>query len=246
MKSNVYIITGSSNGFGLALAKELSKKNQTVIGLSRSIVGTRPYQFKSFVQYKIDFSKPIEKKLNHILTKHKKDFTEAKQVVLINNAAQIEPIDQIQKLNEKDILKHFQVNLSSVVLMTAVFLKHIQSYKKEKIVVQITSGAAISAVEGWALYCAGKAGVNMFNQVLAQQMKSDSSFKCIGYSPGGMDTAMQKKIRTSSQKQFPELKTFKDYKTTNKLRSPDYVARDLIRALSQFDTLVSGEIIRVS
>lgn len=244
MKNNLYIITGGSNGFGRSLVLNLLNENHTVISISRSSLEKAENLFQIKTDFSKTFAQKTEKSLNSILLKIKnKKFD---QVILINNAAVVHPVARIEKLKEKDIQKHMQINLNAPISMTQIFLNIFEKKKAQKIVVQITSGAAVSAVEGWAAYCAGKAGLNMFNQVLALQFAKDANFKAIGYSPGIMDTNMQKNIRAVSAKDFPNVNEFKSYKTENKLRSTDYVANDLIKVISDFSKIETGAIYRVS
>jgi len=250
MKSKLYIVTGGSNGFGRAIVLHLLEKNNFVISLSRSLLPKEDVEMygHTFFQAKIDFSKSFSISAKNAIKKSlsKMNLKNIEEVLLINNAAIVGPIDRVEKLNEKDISKHMQINLSAPIAMTQIFLELFSKFKSFKTVVQITSGAATSPVEGWALYCAGKAGLNMFNQVLATQNSADKNFKAIGYSPGIMDTNMQKNIRSAKKTQFPQIEDFKRYKIEKQLRTPEYVAADLLRILSDRSQLITGNIYRVS
>ena len=263
MKNNLYIITGGSNGFGKSLVLNLIAKNHTVISISRSSIELKSFlnnsavnnsavknsvvKNKKLIQIKIDFTKKFQNQLNKILARtilklNKADF---ENIILINNAAVIGPIDQIQELDEYDIIQHNQINLNTPIIMSQIFLKIFKKVKNSKLIIQITSGAALSPIIGWSMYCSSKAGLNMFNAVMAEQFKNDKSFKCIGYSPGIMDTNMQENIRSVNLKQFPDLSDFKKYKKEKKLRHPDVVALDLLNKISHFSKIKSGFIYRV-
>lgn len=250
MKNKLYIVTGGSNGLGRSIVLNLLEKNHFVISLSRSMLPPDDVEMygHTFFQTKVDFSKTFSTSVQKILQKIilKIQLKNVDEIILINNAAIVGPIDRIEKLTEKDIAQHMQINLTAPIVMTQIFLNLTSKFKGLKTVVQITSGAATSPVEGWSLYCAGKAGLNMFNQVLSLQKGQDAKFKSVGYSPGIMDTNMQKNIRSTSKSQFPQLEDFKRYKTEKQLRTPDYVAGDLLRILSDRSKLVSGNIYRVS
>lgn len=245
MRSNLYIVTGGSRGFGRSLVLQLLKQNHQVISLARTQISQKDLgsHSKSLVQYRVDFSKNFQKKVTALFKKI--SLKNIQSVFLINNAGVIEPIDRVEKLKADQVEQHLKINLLAPMVLSQIFLEVFKSISP-KVIVQITSGAATRTVEGWSVYCAGKAGLNMFNEVLALQMQNDTSFKAIGYSPGIMDTDMQSKIRSRSVKQFPDVDGFKKYKTEKKLRSPDYVASDLLRILMRISELKSGQVYRVS
>lgn len=236
MSRNLYIVTGGSHGLGKAVVMELLDRNQKVLSLSRTPLPKK----NNLQQIKIDFSKPFQSRLQTQLKKIK-NFD---HIYLINNAGVIEPIGRIESLKEKEIIQHLKINLIAPIIMTQLCLKIFGN--KNRVIVQITSGAATRPIEGWSVYAAGKAGLNMFNQILALQMQSETSFKCIGYSPGVMDTRMQAQIRKASIQQFPDVKEFKKYQKEKTLRSPKRVSQDLLKLLETPEKLVSGEVYRVS
>jgi 3-oxoacyl-[acyl-carrier protein] reductase len=61
-------------------------------------------------------------------------------------------------------------------------------------VINVSSGAAHRALEGWAAYCSGKAGdVDERNRARNRQVR----YSVFGLSPGVIDTDMQGQIRAS-------------------------------------------------
>lgn len=244
MKNDLYIVTGGSHGFGRSIVLELLKRNHQVISFSRSALPNADIKIygKQFSQVKIDLSKNFQSKVQNYLKKV--NLKNINSVFLINNAGMIDPIDRVENLKETDLVKHMHVNLVAPIVMSQLCMKKFKS--QLKIITQITSGAATSPVEGWAAYCAGKAGLDMFNRVLAEQMKDNLDFKAIGYSPGIMDTNMQKNIRSATAGQFPNIEEFKKYKSQNQLRSTDLVAQDLLKVMADFKNLKSGHVYRVS
>ena len=64
-------------------------------------------------------------------------------------------------------------------------------------VVDISSGAANMGMGTWGLYCAGKSARLMLTRVLADELESKgkSNVKFLSYSPGIMDTKLQKIIK---------------------------------------------------
>jgi NAD(P)-dependent dehydrogenase (short-subunit alcohol dehydrogenase family) len=63
-------------------------------------------------------------------------------------------------------------------------------------IVNLSSGAARNAMEGWSAYCSGKAGLAMLTQCVAKEY-GDRGIRAFGFAPGVVDTDMQVSIRAS-------------------------------------------------
>ena len=63
-------------------------------------------------------------------------------------------------------------------------------------IINISSGAATSALEGWSHYCATKAAVLSLTRV-AHKEYADQGVRVVGLSPGTVATDMQVAIRAS-------------------------------------------------
>jgi len=62
--------------------------------------------------------------------------------------------------------------------------------------VNVSSGAAINALEGWSHYCASKAGLLSLTKCVHKEC-AGNGIRCVGISPGTVATDMQKVIATS-------------------------------------------------
>jgi NAD(P)-dependent dehydrogenase (short-subunit alcohol dehydrogenase family) len=62
------------------------------------------------------------------------------------------------------------------------------------VIVNLSSGAAHRAVEGWSAYCAAKAGVHALLGVLALET-AGSGIRVHGFQPGAVDTGMLETVR---------------------------------------------------
>ncbi|MBN9058384.1 MAG: SDR family NAD(P)-dependent oxidoreductase [Rhizobiales bacterium] len=63
-------------------------------------------------------------------------------------------------------------------------------------IVNLSSGAAHRAMEGWSAYCAAKAGLAMVTKSLALEYGA-RGIRAFGFAPGIVDTGMQVEIRAS-------------------------------------------------
>jgi NAD(P)-dependent dehydrogenase (short-subunit alcohol dehydrogenase family) len=68
--------------------------------------------------------------------------------------------------------------------------------QKSGVIINISSGAATSALEGWSHYCSSKAAALMLTKSIHKEV-ADKGIRAIGLSPGTVATDMQVKIKAS-------------------------------------------------
>ncbi|CCF96619.1 fragment of putative short-chain alcohol dehydrogenase oxidoreductase protein (part 2) [Ralstonia solanacearum K60] len=94
----------------------------------------------------------------------------------------------------------------------------------------MSSGAARRPVAGWAAYCAGKAGLDMF--VRAINAEGDAGTRAVALAPGVLDTDMQRTIRDAD---FAGVQRFRDLHAHGELVSPRDAARRIVAYLARPD-----------
>ncbi len=225
IKPSLYIITGSSKGIGKALVRTLLKEEQnTIIGISRSEEKSDSAQYVPLSLDLGNFSE-IEKNLDQI-------FPEGpfSKVVLINNAGWIGQINHLGKLEPEKINSLFNLNITAPTILINEFVKRFGNLEDvEKLVINISSGAAQKAIDGWSGYCASKAALNMLSLVAQEESKiQGSGIRYFALSPGVVDTEMQGDIRSAPGEGFTSLHKFQDLKAGNQLNSPEETALKII------------------
>lgn len=221
----VFYITGTSSGIGKALAEEALKiEGSIVYGISRSCTIGHP----NYIHTNIDLSK-TEDLLSLNFVKHE----DAYKVVLINNAGTIGEVKPVGKLADEKILDIFKINTISPAILSNRFIQTYSDIDTKKIIVNISSGAARHPIESWASYCASKAAVDMFSQVLQAEMGYNSKGKTRVFSiaPGIVDTKMQQHVRNTEAKDFPHLDKFIGYKKNGQLTPVDLVAKKILEVV---------------
>ena len=213
MKKTIFI-TGSSKGIGLQLSRSLLLQDHFVFGFSR----TNILDHENFTFTNIDLSD-----LNMVSTVILPE-VKTNQVVLINNAASIGDIKPLAKKNQKDIVNELSLNLIAPTLFCRKFIKTYAD--KEKLILNISSGAATKPIGSWSTYCASKSALDMLTNVLCEEKYKN--LRAISVYPGIVDTDMQKKIRNTSTKNFPLQNKFKECYINNELIDPSYVAKKII------------------
>lgn len=115
--------------------------------------------------------------------------------VLINNAGIIDPIGRMDTLDPDDWGKVIDINVKGVFNCAHAVLPAMQAAGGGTII-NISSGAATSALEGWSHYCASKAAVLMMTRSLHKEF-AGNGIRALGLSPGTVATDMQVAIKDS-------------------------------------------------
>ncbi|UYP01001.1 (S)-benzoin forming benzil reductase [Oceanotoga sp. DSM 15011] len=247
---NVFIITGASRGLGESIVKNLMKNENEIICISRTVnkdIIELAHEKNVRVEY-IDFDLNdiyrIEELFEEIFEKI--EISKTENLYLINNAGVIVPIKPMGKIENEEIIDNVKVNMIAPILMTNVFLKKTKEIYINKVVLNISSGAAVKPVYGWGAYCSSKSGLNMFSQVSAlEQEKIGTNTKIISFAPGVVDTSMQHKIRNSKEKDFIDVKKFIDLKNNGILLTPGMVASKIVELLIE-DELENGGVYHIN
>lgn len=241
MKRDYYIVTGTSRGIGEALAKQLLGPDKVLVCISRNQnprLGVEAYIKKwDHKDIALDLTQHdrIAETLRDVFREIDPDHVAS--ITLINNAGIIHPI---RRVGDSDaaakISRSVGVNLTAAMIMTDAFIHETVDLAVPRKVVFLTTGAARRIVKGWSAYSAGKAGLEMYVKVLAEEQEDAvNPVQLMAFSPGVVDTEMQAEIRNASPEEFPELEKFKGYKEKGQLLNADEVAATLLDLLKSPD-----------
>ncbi len=150
----------------------------------------------------------------------------------INNAGLLDPIGPLADADAKAIDRQLSVNLLGVVHGSATFARHVRSRSGGGVLVNISSGAAMTPYRGWAAYCAAKAATDMLTAVVAEE-EADAGLRAYAVAPGLVDTDMQRLIRAAPSDRLPKGDRFRRAQKTGSFNTPDWVARHLIDLLDR-------------
>ncbi len=223
---NYYFITGTSKGLGKSLANHLlSDNNNFVYGLSR----TQTINHKNYKHFSIDLDNLTE------VNKFSFDIpNDAKKIVLINNAGIIGEIKKVGNRSTQDIISTYNINTTAPSILMNSFIAKYQNINTEKIILNISSGAGRHTIESWAAYCASKAALDMYSQVIYDEQKhfnKELAVKIYSVAPGIVDTPMQDQIRLADKYDFPIVDNFINYKNVGALSSPDEISEKLLNLI---------------
>jgi benzil reductase ((S)-benzoin forming) len=226
MVKSLLILTGHSQGLGNALLDLfLQKQNFEIIGISRTILGLQSPRLK---ELSLDISDLdlLENQLDSIFPIGKFE-----EIILINNAGSIGEVKPVGQWNPKQFHALFKLNMLAPAMLTNAFVSRYGKVNSNRIVCNISSGAAHKPLEGWSGYCSSKAGLAMFTGV-CQKENTESGIRFYSVAPGIIDTEMQTKIRESAPRYFPAIDRFKSYKSDGLLSSGTEIAQKIDFLLS--------------
>lgn len=196
-KDKSVIVTGASRGIGEATARHFAALGAHVVLAARDaqrigeIVADLEAQGLSACAWPTDVADAAQVKS---LVDATLDET-GRLDLLVNNAGLIDPIAGLGDSDPEAWGRIVDVNLKGVYhgLRYAIPAMAAQGGGT---IVNISSGAATSALEGWSHYCATKAAVLSLTRVADKEYRSQG-VRVIGLSPGTVATGMQEQIRAS-------------------------------------------------
>ncbi|MEL6574384.1 MAG: SDR family oxidoreductase [Pseudomonadota bacterium] len=115
--------------------------------------------------------------------------------LLVNNAGVIEPIGPLAETDPDAWARLIDINLKGAYFGIRAVLPGMLSRGKGTII-NISSGAAVNALEGWSAYCTSKAGLHMLTRAADGECR-EKGVRVIGLSPGTVATDMQRVIKAS-------------------------------------------------
>ncbi|KAJ2732417.1 hypothetical protein IW152_003812 [Coemansia sp. BCRC 34962] len=222
-KGVLAIVTGASRGIGRAIAQEFLQQGVSVLGVSRTI-SDPPKENTSaeFIPCIADVTNTDDQK--RILEAAKSSGLPL--IALVNNAGTLDPLAKLSDVDLNDWRHHFEVNVVAVLALTQLALPMLRVSNGR--ILNISSGAATSAYQGWAAYCASKAALNMVTRSMAIE---EPEVVAIALRPGVVDTDMQKVIRSVGKSAMREdqFAKFQSLYEDGELLQPEVPARVVVR-----------------
>jgi benzil reductase ((S)-benzoin forming) len=208
-----YFVTGISSGIGHALADHLAARGECVYG-----VGRRDRAFRSAnIHYRqIDLASldNLDVCLNALF-----DQCPAFDYAVLN-AAVLGQIDYLRRTQLSSLKHQMDVNLWSQKVIIDKLLTHSPSIR---MIVAISSGAAVDGSCGWNGYSISKAASKMMIDIYAQE-HPDTHF--ISLAPGLVDTAMHDDLsRQADEHALESIQRVEVLRAQGKLLSPRAFAK---------------------
>ena len=207
LQNKTALITGASRGIGAATAIEMAQLGMSVVLLARAAddlatvvndiaeQGGRAVAVQGDVTRYSDLEMAVETCVSEF----------GSLDVLVNNAGLIEPISRLAESEPDGWKQVIDVNVMGVYYGIRAALP--QMLKNQSgVIVNISSGAATSVLEGWSHYCASKAAVLSLTRSTDLEYR-DQGIRVVGMSPGTVATHMQVAIKASGVNPVSKLET---------------------------------------
>ncbi len=232
MDQHLYVITGASRGLGRAMAEQLLRPGNTVLGLSRQT----PHAPAGLEQWPSDLADPVPVAERLMAWLGAFDASRFASTSLINNAAMLTEPAPLAVADLQSLSKAARVGLEAPLVLTAAFLRATQAWSGLRRVLHISSGLGRRGMASSGPYCAVKAGLDNLAraQVLEEALQANGAKVC-SLAPGVIDTDMQVQLRGADAKAFPDRDAFVQMKSGGKLDSPAAAAAKVIAYLNRAD-----------
>lgn len=143
---------------------------------------------------------------------------------LVNNAGILGPLAHTVDSDPSAWFNTLEVNVMGPYLMARSALPWLR--KRAGRIINVSSGAATTALAGAGAYCVSKAALNHFTQVLSVEEPDVTS---VAVRPGVVDTPMQTTLRETAPSVMPrELANYyQDLKASGNLEPPEVPGRSI-------------------
>lgn len=198
------VVTGGTDGIGLAIAKLLKGKGAKVVVCGRREDLLAAARTAGFEAISADLSNESG------VASFAETMVGREIDIFINNAGMGVDFDLNGEVDLEGSDKAIYLNLNAPICLAALIVPQLKK-RPEAALVNVTSGLAIAPRAGGPVYCATKAGLRSFTKAIRYQLK-DSNVRVIEALPPVVETAM-----TTSR--------------TGKKMSPEACAAEIVSAI---------------
>lgn len=215
----VVVVTGASRGLGAALAQVAVERGLGVGACSRSTPAVQPSDRVVLGTFDIADGPAVEAFGGEVMA------TLGRIDVWINNAGLLAPIGKLADVDPVEFQELVDANVMGVFHGSATFARLAREQSGPATLLNISSGAARGAYEGWSAYCASKAAVDRMSECIALE---EPALRVYAVAPGIIETGMQELIRQQTEATFPDVDKFKQLHADGALTQATDAARRLL------------------
>jgi 3-oxoacyl-[acyl-carrier protein] reductase len=241
--SNSAVVTGGAQGIGLGIASQLMMEGTNVLlfdreeetvraaaeQLNRSMDGyARVVPFTGDVTRADDVTRGLEAATREL----------GPPGILVNNAG-VATLARIVDMTEEEFDRVLDVSLKGAFLFTRAFARALIATKQPGAIVNVSSLNQFAATDGFAHYCAAKAGLGQFTQVAAAEL-GRYGIRVNAVAPGSTRTPALSPLLAG-----PMGAEFLARTPLGRMGEPDDVAKVVAFLCSDYGAWVTGDTISV-
>jgi short-subunit dehydrogenase len=193
MTTKVALITGSSQGLGLHIARQYAERGMALILTARHAEPLeRVAHDLSALTHVIAIPGDVAD-AGHLDRLVKAGLERFGRIdVLVNNASELgpSPMPQLEDLSSEDFQRILRVNVVAPLELIQLVLPGMRA-RNDGLIINVTSDAGVQAYPTWGGYGASKASLEHLSRVLATELEG-SGVRVLVVDPGDMDTAMHR------------------------------------------------------
>lgn len=175
MKKNI-LITGASSGIGKMIAEHLTKKGYHVVGTSRNLDTSSPFDM---IQLDVNDDTSVDNAIKTFITQY------GKIDVVINNAG-FGICGSIEDTSMDEVRDQFETNFFGVVRMIKAVLPHMRE-QKEGMIINISSIGGLIGLPFQGFYSSSKFALEGLMEALRLEVKA-FNIKAFNINPGDFKT----------------------------------------------------------
>ena len=198
LRGKVAIVTGASQGFGLAVARQFVVEGASVAICARDAILLEEVCFElakattqgeqKVVSFAVDVSKPDE--VEDFVQQVVQDL--GRVDILVNNAGVYGPMGEIETIDWNEWVQAIEINLFGSILMSRAVLPYLKGQRSGKII-QLSGGGATNPMPRLSAYAVSKAGIVRFVETLAEEVR-EFGIDVNAIAPGALNTRLLEEV----------------------------------------------------
>ncbi|HEX4365092.1 MAG TPA: SDR family NAD(P)-dependent oxidoreductase [Solirubrobacteraceae bacterium] len=220
MSRSLVWISGASSGIGAALATTVPWDGARVLGVSRRLPAIGEH-------VEADLADPASwQRVGQSFEQELAGWS-GERVVFVHAAGVIDPIGFVGEIDTDAYVRNVILNSAAGQVLGHMFLAASKEVDARRQVVMLTSGAAKSVYPGWASYGAAKAALDQWVRDAGAEQELRGGAHVVAIAPGTVDTGMQRRLRETTEHDFPKRQKFVDLHRDDALADPEQVATQI-------------------
>lgn len=197
LDGKIAIITGSSQGLGLEIARKFVLSGADIMMCARD--GKRLETAKDEMEKLSNKTQKVLSLVADISLKKDVEIVVNETIknlggchILVNNAGVYGPKNKIETTNWEDWVKTIEINLFGSILMCRALIKHFKKQNYGKII-QLSGGGATNPLPNLSAYAVSKVAIVRFCETLAKELNG-TGIDVNAIAPGALNTRMLDEI----------------------------------------------------